>query len=145
MSERDPPRIDDERIVRAQLAAVVCVAESGNVLERSVAVRLVCDAVDRASRIPGAMLGTDEEVCRRLTLAGESALYQVRAARFDRELLVARISRLPLEQKTAYSLRLDGMSDWQIGKAMNIDEDAVVLLILKATMALAGASNAEHS
>lgn len=143
MSERDPARRD--LIVRAQLAAVASVAESANVLGRAEAVRLVCAAIEHAASAPGALLGPDEQVLFRLTAVGECALYQARAARVDRDMLVLRINQLPREQQTAYSLRVESrMADWQIAEVMGISEDAVVMLILKALMSLAGAGDGQH-
>ena len=133
---------NEDTIVRAQLAATVSARDVHGPIPRRQAVATICHAIESAAKLPGALDGAEDEVCRRLTVIGECAFYELRAGHVPRDILIQRIKSLPHDQQIAYSLRLEhGMSDWQIAETLNITEDAVVALVLRALMALNGVSD----
>lgn len=134
--------MDHGVIVRAQIAAMLSASDGFNPLPWRRASHIICSAIDRAANAPGGLAGTEEETTHRLTLAGVTALYTVRAGMVERETLIDRVKSLPKDQAKAYALRIEhGLSDAQIADVLGITEDAVVALILRALMTLSGVSD----
>jgi len=144
MTERQPTLTDlpsDELeavVIRAHLKALQSMGESHAPLTKR-----QCIAVSFSAIHADALLHADDfhpaGLVNHLAIVGVRAIHEAQAGMIDRQLLVSRIEVMSPQEKAAYSLRYEhDMSDVAISKALNITEDDVVALMLRALLKLTG-------
>jgi len=144
MTERQPRLTDlpgaelESVVIRAHLRALQSMGESHAPLTHKQAI-----AVSFAAIHADALLHAGDfhpaGLLNHLAIVGVRAIHEAQAGMINRQLLVSRLVALPPQEQAAYSLRYEhDMSDIAISKALNITEDDVVALMLRALLKLTG-------
>lgn len=124
-------------IVKAELAAMVCIGMDTAPLSRAQVTAIACLAVWQRAQLMADVL-PPAELEMNLTLHAVRAIREAQAGMAtDRERLTERIEHLPLLEQRVFALRYEHMlADWQIAQALGITEDEVVTLMLRALQAV---------